>query len=110
MPWRYLCRLFYLKRSDLRAEIKGATYDLNQFWFKGWGFDALYDILFVQPYVFLSKINKNDFLDGINKNMVASTDFFNQVFARTQSGIMRWYIMGIVVGAVLILSLGLIMH
>jgi NADH-quinone oxidoreductase subunit L len=42
--------------------------------------------------------------------MVSGTEFFHGVFAKTQSGIMRWYIMGIVVGAVLILSLGLILH
>jgi NADH-quinone oxidoreductase subunit L len=106
----YAAYFFYVKRTDLRAEIKGATYDLNRFWFSGWGFDALYDILFVQPYVYLSSINKNDFLDKMYEGMVSGANFFHGVFARTQSGVMRWYIMGIVIGAVLILSLGLILH
>jgi NADH-quinone oxidoreductase subunit L len=106
----YVAYFFYMKRSDLRAEIKGATYELNRFWFSGWGFDALYDILFVQPYIYLSRKNKNDFLDRMYGGMVSGANFFNGLLARTQNGVMRWYIMGIVIGAVLILSLGLILH
>jgi NADH-quinone oxidoreductase subunit L len=106
----YVAYFFYLKRSDLRAEIKGATYELNRFWYSGWGFDALYDALFVRPYVYLARVNKNDFLDKINEGMVSGANFFNKIFAFTQNGVMRWYIMGIVIGAVLILSLGLILH
>jgi len=103
----FVAYFFYMKRADLRAEIKGATYGLNRFWFSGWGFDALYDTIIVKPYVFLSRANKRDILDRIYDGMVSGAEFFHKVFARTQSGIMRWYIMGIVIGAVLILSLGL---
>ncbi|HEU5148667.1 MAG TPA: NADH-quinone oxidoreductase subunit L, partial [Chryseosolibacter sp.] len=90
--------------------IKGATYQLNRFWYSGWGFDALYDAIIVKPYVYLSRTNKKDILDRIYDGMVSGAEFFNRIFARTQSGIMRWYIMGIVIGAVLILSLGLVLH
>ena len=106
----YVAYFFYMKRQDLRAEIKGATYQLNRFWFSGWGFDDLYDIVFVRPYVYLSRANKMDFLDKAYDGMVYGAEFFHKIFARTQSGIMRWYIMGIVIGAVLILSLGLMLH
>lgn len=106
----YVAYFFYMKRPDLRTEIKGATYELNRFWFSGWGFDALYDMVFVKPYMYLSRINKNDFVDKIYSGMVSGAEYGNRIFASTQSGIMRWYIMGIVVGAVLILSLGLMMH
>lgn len=106
----FIAYFFYMKRADLRAEIKGATYGLNRFWFSGWGFDALYDTIIVKPYVFLSRANKSDILDRIYDGMVTGAEFFHRIFARTQSGIMRWYIMGIVIGAVLILSLGLMFH
>ncbi len=106
----YVAYFFYMKREDLRAEIKGATYELNRFWFSGWGFDALYDIIIVTPYVYLSRVNKKDFFDKIYSGLVTGAEMFNTMFAKTQSGIMRWYIMGIVIGAVLILSLGLILH
>jgi NADH-quinone oxidoreductase subunit L len=106
----YVAYFFYMKRVDLRAEIKGGTYELNRFWFSGWGFDALYDIIIVQPYTYLSRINKNDFIDRMYSGLVSGSEFFHRIFAKSQSGIMRWYIMGIVVGAVLILSLGLLLH
>jgi NADH-quinone oxidoreductase subunit L len=106
----YIAYFFYMKRADLRAEIKGGTYELNRFWFSGWGFDALYDIIIVQPYTWLSKVNKKDFIDRMYSGTVSGAEFFHGLFAKTQSGIMRWYIMGIVVGAVLILSLGLLLH
>lgn len=106
----FIAYFFYIKRADLRAEIKGATYSLNRFWFSGWGFDALYDAVIVKPYVTLSRVNKRDILDKIYDGMVSGAEFFHKIFAQTQSGIMRWYIMGIVIGAVLILSLGLMFH
>jgi NADH-quinone oxidoreductase subunit L len=106
----YVAYFFYMKREDLRAEIKGATYQLNRFWFSGWGFDALYDAVIVRPYVYLSRVNKSDVIDKVYNGLVTISEYFHFVFARTQSGIMRWYIMGIVIGAVLILSLGLMMH
>lgn len=106
----YVAYFFYMKRADLRAEIKGGTYQLNRFWYSGWGFDALYDLIIVKPYVYLSRTNKKDILDRIYDGMVGGAEFLNRIFAHTQSGIMRWYIMGIVIGAVLILSLGLVLH
>jgi NADH-quinone oxidoreductase subunit L len=42
--------------------------------------------------------------------MVTAAGYFHRFFAKTQNGVMRWYIMGIVIGAVLILSLGLMLH
>ncbi len=101
---------FYMKREDLRAEIKGATYELNRFWYHGWGFDHLYDTIIVRPYVYLCRTNKRDVLDKIYDGMVALAEFAHRGLAWTQSGIMRWYIMGIVIGAVLILSLGLLAY
>ena len=106
----YVAYFFYMKRPDLRAEIKGGTYELNRFWYSGWGFDALYDAIVVKPYVYLSRINKKDITDRTYDGIVNGAEFFNRIFAHTQSGIMRWYIMGIVIGAVLILSLGLVLH
>ncbi len=106
----YVAYYFYMKRSDLRVEIKEATYELNRFWFSGWGFDALYDLVFVRPYTALCRMNKSDVVDRAYDGLVSGANRLNRMFAYTQSGIMRWYIMGIVVGAVLILSLGLMLH
>jgi NADH-quinone oxidoreductase subunit L len=36
-----------------------------------------------------------------------STDYFHRMFAWTQSGIMRWYMMGIVIGTILVVTITL---
>lgn len=101
---------FYMKRTDLRAELKTSMIVTNRFWYSGWGFDQVYDFLFVKPYVFLSSINKNDFVDKFYAGIVSVSNFFHDAFARTQNGVMRWYIMGIVVGAIFVLSIGLLFN
>jgi NADH-quinone oxidoreductase subunit L len=105
----YIAYFFYMKRTDLRAELKSSMIVTNRFWFSGWGFDTLYDTLFVKPFVYLAKVNKNDFIDKLYESIVSTAIFFHNVFARTQNGTMRWYIMGIVIGAIFVLSIGLIL-
>jgi NADH-quinone oxidoreductase subunit L len=68
----------------------------------------LYNAVFVKPFVYLARVNKNDAVDRVYEGVVKTVNFFNTVFAQTQNGVMRWYIMGIVIGAIFILSLGLI--
>jgi NADH-quinone oxidoreductase subunit L len=105
----YLAWYFYLKRPELPGQLKIAVSDLHQLWFSGWGFDALYDAVFVKPFVFLATINKNDVIDNVYRGMVSLANFFHRFFAYTQSGLMRWYVMGIVIGAILILTFGLLL-
>jgi NADH-quinone oxidoreductase subunit L len=103
----YIAYFFYRKRTDMRAELKSSMIVLNRFWFSGWGFDTLYHTLFVRPFVYLAGINKNDFIDKAYTGIVSGVNFFHNTFAQTQNGIMRWYIMGIVIGAIFVLSIGL---
>jgi NADH-quinone oxidoreductase subunit L len=105
----YLAWYFYLKRPELPGQLKVAISDLHQLWFSGWGFDALYDTVFVQPFVYLATINKNDVIDKVYVGMVSLAGLFHRVLAYTQSGLMRWYVMGIVIGAILILTFGLLL-
>lgn len=77
---------------------------LKQFWKDGWGFDAAYDWLFVKPFVQLSRINRKDVIDRIYTGIAYITKGFHRMMSATQSGLVRWYVMGIVMGAVVILS------
>ncbi len=106
----YIAYFFYRKRPDLVPGIKSAMRDTHQFWFNGWGFDTLYNTLFVRPFIFIATINKNDVVDKFYTGLVRIAEFFNHVLVKTQSGILRWYIMGIVIGAILILALSLIVN
>lgn len=103
----HLAYILYVKQPRLSDEVKSSTFELHQFWFRGWDFDALYNLVFVRPFVFLSRINKNDVIDQFYTGLVQITEYFNSVFVKTQNGILRWYVMGIVVGAILILTISL---
>lgn len=105
----YAAYFFYVRQPETRAELKSSMWVLNRFWYTGWGFDKLYETVFVKPFVYLARINKHDFVDKMYSGIVEATRFFHQLFAQTQSGIIRWYIMGIVIGAIFILSIGLLM-
>ena len=103
----YIAYLFYVKRPELSDQFKESAGALHRFWFSGWGFDALYDFLFVRPFVFIAKINKGDIVDKLYEGIVAITNGFNSLFAFTQSGILRWYLMGVVVGGIVIVTIGI---
>ncbi|MBA4058738.1 MAG: NADH-quinone oxidoreductase subunit L, partial [Marivirga sp.] len=105
----YLAYYFYLKKPDLSHQVKSSIPALHHIWFTGWGLDALYNALFVKPFVFFAVINKKDIVDKFYSLIVSSTDFLHRVFAKTQSGILRWYVLGVVIGAILIMTLGLLL-
>jgi NADH-quinone oxidoreductase subunit L len=105
----YIAYFFYVKQPALTAQIKREVADLHQFLLSGWNFDALYNTLLVKPFVFIARINKNDVIDKFYSSIVSFADFMNDVFARSQNGILRWYVMGVVVGAIIILTIGFIL-
>lgn len=78
---------------------------LYRFWFSGWAFDALYDRLLVRPFVYIASINKSDITDKLYTGLAAITGEMYKLLSKTQSGSLRWYIMGLVVGAILILGI-----
>lgn len=79
--------------------------NLYLFWFSGWGFDKLYNSLIVRPIVFIANVNKNDAVDKLYQGVVFVTVCLCQSLSFTQSGSLRWYIMGLVIGAIIILSM-----
>jgi NADH-quinone oxidoreductase subunit L len=105
----YIAYYFYLKKPEMSARIKASVESLHQFWFTGWGFDAMYHAIFIRPFVFLATINKNDVVDKFYALTVTTSEVLHGVFAKTQGGILRWYVMSIVIGAILILTLGLLL-
>ena len=105
----YLAYYFYVKKPWRPGEIKRSVEGLHYIWFSGWGFDALYHALLVRPFVFLSTVNKRDIVDNFYGFLVSLAEFLHSTTARTQGGILRWYVMSIVIGAILILTIGLLL-
>lgn len=99
---------FYYYQQPARIERlrrNGLLVGLYRFWFSGWAFDALYDSVLVKPFIFISKINKSDITDKLYTGIAAMTGEMYKLLSKTQSGSLRWYIMGLVVGAILILGI-----
>lgn len=103
----YIAYYFFIRKPGLADYVHSTSTMLHEFWYAGWGFDNLYDTLFVRPFVFLATINKRDIIDKIYDGLVTMANGLNRMLAWTQSGILRWYMIGIVIGAIVMVTLGL---
>jgi NADH-quinone oxidoreductase subunit L len=99
----YLAYLIFFKKSLFRNSFKNTR--LNNFFFKGWGFDQLYDKVLVRPIVWLSEIDKKDFIDRFYSFIATGSGYFNLLLSKTQNGKLRWYLMVLTVGIVLLLTI-----
>jgi NADH-quinone oxidoreductase subunit L len=98
----YMAYLIYFKKPALSASFNHGK--LNKFFEKGWGFDRLYDLLFVKPVVWLSEVDKDDIFDWLNMGISRLAVLSNRMLGFTQNGKLRWYLMSFTSGIVLILT------
>ncbi len=99
----YLAYRLYYNKPSLAASFEKSR--LNEFFYRGWDFDRLYDFLFVKPVVWLSEIDKNDFIDLFNKGIAGLALFINDFLSLFQNGKLRWYLLSLALGIVLILTI-----
>ena len=86
-----------------------AARSLHGFWHSGWGMDALYNSLFVKPFLFLARVNRADFVDQLYAIVVVITRAGHHAVVRTQTGYLRWYVMSLALGLVIMVSLGVLL-
>ncbi|MDD3355384.1 MAG: NADH-quinone oxidoreductase subunit L [Dysgonamonadaceae bacterium] len=98
----FLAWYFYQKRPEVTYNIKKSAIGsfLYNLWFNGWAFDEFYDKVFVQPYIFLARINKNDFIDLFYTEISNLMIRLNDWALLTQTGRLRWYLALITVGVI----------
>ena len=103
----YIAYVFYLRRPELVQNYSNSTTGsrINRFLFLGWQFDWLYDCLFVQPFLWLARVNKNDFVDLIFTGLARLNREFHYLFSGTQTGKVRFYAAGIALGAVITVAI-----
>lgn len=80
---------------------------LQQFCFKGFGFDELYDRLLVRPFLCLAAANKRDVIDSFYRILVELVQACHRQLSLTQNGRMRWYAAIMVCGTVAGLGVGM---
>ena len=99
--------LLFLRRPGLvrRWFGAGAGARVRSFLHAGWGFDWLYERLFIRPFVWLARINRNDAFDAAYTGLAASATAAHGALARTQNGRLRLYAMAIAAGAIVIIAI-----
>ncbi len=107
----YLAYFFFIRKFEFIVQFTKTTVGaaLQRYWFSGWAFDWFYDLLFVRPYIWIARINKEDVFDLIYDGIAAISRVFNRIFSFTESGRIRAYAMGIVIGAIIILTIAVVL-
>ena len=93
----YLAYLLFYKNSPIARKVQESS-RLSDFFYSGWGFDRLYNMLFVKPVVWLSEIDRKDFIDLVYTSVARMTGYFNLLISRTQNGKLRWYVLFLTAG------------
>ncbi|GIZ13025.1 NADH-quinone oxidoreductase subunit L [Pseudomonas sp. NCCP-436] len=97
--------LFLGKRRFVAAVAQSAPGRvLSTWWFAAWGFDWLYDKVFVQPYLLLCRLLGSDPIDRSLRLLPLLARGGNALLASSQTGQIRWYAASIAAGAVLVLA------
>lgn len=78
---------------------------LKRFFLKGWGFDKIYNALLVRPVEWVSAINKDDFINKANDYISGTTAYLSKILSSSQTGKVRWYVLCLTIGIVLILTI-----
>jgi NADH-quinone oxidoreductase subunit L len=78
---------------------------IRRWWFAGWGFDRLYDVLLVRPLLWAVRLNRGDFIDSIYTGLAAAFERAHRIAAGTQTGQLRWYAMALAAGAVIVIAI-----
>jgi NADH-quinone oxidoreductase subunit L len=70
----------------------------------GWGFDWLYERVFVRPVLWVARVNRRDAVDAIYRGIAVVTQGCYRVLRVTESGRIRWYASGLAAGTVVFLA------
>ena len=103
----YLAYLIFYKKTLFRNFTNNNP--VSRFFLNGWDFDWLYNKVLIRPVVWLSEIDKKDFTDRFYSFIATGTGYFNLLLSKTQNGNLRWYLMVLTAGIIVILSIMLIL-
>ncbi|CCP03781.1 NADH dehydrogenase I chain L [Erwinia amylovora Ea644] len=81
----------------------------STWWFAAWGFDWLYDKLFVKPYLFVAWLLSRDPLNSLMNIPALLARGGNKGLALSENGYLRWYLASMSIGAVMVLALLMVM-
>ncbi len=97
-----LAALLYLWRRQTRAEYEGGFF-LYRLWYQAWGFDALYELVFVKSYRGLAQLMRKDPADRLINLIPRLISGLHGLASRTQNGQLRMGAAVFASGAILLL-------
>ena len=83
---------------------------LRQFFLQGWGFDGLYQRLFLTPFTTLAQLNRKDIVDQLPARVVQLSLTLHKTFSQLQNGQLRFYITTLACAAIIILASTLVIQ
>ena len=106
----YASYLFHLQKRNLADTLVANPIGgmLHRWWFADWGFDWIYDKVFVQPFIWATQINKSDFVDAFYTGIAWLTQLFYRGLSNTETGRVRWYATCMAAGSVLFIAMVLL--
>ena len=79
-------------------------------WFHAWGFDWLYDKVFVKPFLGIARLLKRDPLNSLMNIPAILSRFAGKGLLVSENGYLRWYVASMSIGAVVVLALLMVLR
>ena len=79
-------------------------------WYNAWGFDWLYDKVFVKPFLGIAWLLKRDPLNSMMNIPAVLSRFAGKGLLLSENGYLRWYVASMSIGAVVVLALLMVLR
>jgi NADH-quinone oxidoreductase subunit L len=89
-----------------RRANRPAVAALSRLALDGWGFDRIYQVVFVRPFIWLTRTNKDDVIDSAFTAVAWSSRQASGLLSRTQTGKLRYYVAVAALGVLVFVALG----
>ncbi|XNM52157.1 NADH-quinone oxidoreductase subunit L [Escherichia coli] len=83
---------------------------LGTWWYNAWGFDWLYDKVFVKPFLGIAWLLKRDPLNSMMNIPAVLSRFAGKGLLLSENGYLRWYVASMSIGAVVVLALLMVLR
>lgn len=83
---------------------------LSRWWCSGWGFDWLYDKVFVQPFLAIARLLKCDPLNALLNIPATLARLVGRGLLVSENGYLRWYVASMSMGAIIVLVLLMVLR
>ncbi|KMQ89705.1 nadh:ubiquinone oxidoreductase subunit l [Lasius niger] len=83
---------------------------LTRWWLTGWGFDKVYHILFVKPYLLIAALLRKDPLSILMDLPAFLSRLTGKGLLISENGCLRWYAASMGIGSIIILALLMVLR